>query len=244
VTRFRRWSSRAVLLGAILASHSADPALAAGEHVQLIATSSCASATRDRLDWIVQRLDARERYADLWWKGWLGVYATGAVVQSARAGFRDDRGKRADDIVGAVKAVGGVTRLALSQPTARHGADPLRTETPGSESACRELLAQGENLLRQAADESERRWDWKAHLVNVGINLAGAVVVTEGFDENDGWASAGVGIAVGEAMLWSHPWTGRDDVEDYQAQFATGNTLGPRWAVLPYGRGLRLQVTF
>jgi hypothetical protein len=73
--------------------------------------------------------------------------------------------------------------------------------------------------------------------------MAGTVIVTEGFHENDGWQSGAVGIAVGEAMLWSHPWTGENDLADYEARFSS-TAPAPRWAVLPYGTGLRAEVRF
>jgi hypothetical protein len=193
---------------------------------------------------LVERLDERERYADLWWRGWIGFYGVGAVVQGARAGVEDDRGKRADYIVSAVKAVGGTTRLYFTRPVARLGADPLRAGALPDEAACRARVERGEALLRQAAEESNRRWDWKPHVFNVAVNMAGAVIVTEGFDENEGWTSAAVGIGVGEAMLWSHPWRGTSDLAEYEARFERTAGASTTWALLPYGRGLRVQVRF
>src|SRR5262245_49214898 len=67
-------------------------------------------------------------------------------------------------------------------------------------------------------------------------------IVAEGFAEDDGWISAGVGV--GEAMLWSHPWTGRSDLQEYQARFNASAGARVSWAVLPYGRGLKVQVRF
>jgi hypothetical protein len=166
--------------------------------------SACDGRTGERLQWLVERADSRELYADLWWRGWIGFYGVGAVFQGTRAGFENDEGKRADLIVS---------------------------------------VAEGETLLRQAAKESEQRWDWKPHLFNVAVNVAGALIVTQAFDQKSGWTSAGIGIAVGEAMVWSHPWHGRGDLEDYKARFAYAP---PRtsWALMPYERGLRLQVRF
>ena len=207
-------------------------------------TSHCAPATGARLQWLVARLESRERYADLWWRGWLGVYAVGTVVEATQAGLDDDRGDKANYAVSAAKAAGGVARLWFNRPTARLGADPLQTESFADEAACQARVAQAESLLRKAAEESDRRWSPTAHLTNVGINLAGALIVTQAFDEDDGWTSMAVGIAVGEAMLWSHPWTGRDDLHEYETRFAVGERPGTTWGLTPYGRGLALQVRF
>ena len=210
----------------------------------MLDTSACATGTQARLQWMVDRADSRERYADIWWRGWTGFYGVGVVFQSTRAGLENDGGQRADLIVGAVKALGGVTRLYFSRPVARLGADPLRAEALPDEGACLERVAQGEDLLRKAAHESGRRWDWKAHLFNVAVNTAGALIVTQAFHEKDGWTSAGIGIAVGEAMLWSHPWHGGSDLEEYQASFAPSAPTRASWTLLPYQAGLRLQVRF
>jgi hypothetical protein len=206
-------------------------------------TSACDPDSSARLRWIVDRLEAREQYADLWWRGWISFYGLGVVIQGARAGVEDHEGKRADLVVSAVKAVGGVTRLYFVRPAARLGADPLEGPLPDA-AACRDRVARGEELLRQAAKESERRWDWKAHAFNVGVNAAGGAIVAEGFDEDDGWVSAGVGIAVGEAMLWSQPWKGRSDLDEYESRFNESSGAATTWTVRPYGRGLQVQMLF
>jgi hypothetical protein len=212
--------------------------------VQSIDVSRCAGDTQARLGWLVERLESREQYADLWWRGWIGFYGLGVVVQSVRAGIEDDRGDRADYVVGAVKALGGVTRLYFSRPTARLGADPLLDGAFTDETACRSAVDDAETLLRKAAHESDRRWRLTPHLVNLGINVAGGVIVAEGFDEDDGWISAAIGIAVGEAMLWSHPWKGRSDLTEYEARFTVAANPDPTWAIAPYRRGLSVQVRF
>jgi hypothetical protein len=112
------------------------------------------------------------------------------------------------------------------------------------ESVCLRAVEQAEGLLREAADESDARWTWTPHLSNVAVNLAGALIVTQGWDEDQGWESMAIGIAVGEAMLWSHPWKGLDDLEEYESRFATAARPGPTWALAPYGRGLQVQVRF
>lgn len=228
---------RGRLLQLLLAVATLQPASAASD-VPVVDTTGCDADSAARLRWLVERLESRELYADLWWRGWFGFYGLGVIIQSVSAGVEDDEGEQADLVVSAVKALGGVTRLYFSRPVARLGADPILDEA----AACRERVAKGEELLRQAAKESDRRYDWKAHASNVGINVAGGLIVAEGFDEQDGWISAGVGIAVGEVMLWSHPWHGRNDLEEYEARFAPAERVS--WSVAPFGRGLQLNVRF
>ena len=161
-----------------------------------------------------------------------------------QAATEDDRGKRADYAVSAGKAAFGTIRLALYPPTARRGADPMRDVPLDHPGACRERLDVGENLLRETAHESESRWSWKRHAANVGINVAGGLIVAEGFDESDGWISTGVGIAVGEAMIFSHPWNADDDLAEYQRRFDGRTASRVSWHVLPRQGGARLMLAF
>jgi hypothetical protein len=207
----------------------------------------CSIGTSERLTFVEDRLEQRRRYADWWWKGWTAFYGIGTVVESVQAGTEDDGGKRADYIVSAVKAVAGTTRTFLFPPPARMGADPMRVVDPHDEPACRERLRIGEELLRTNAKASRARWDWWRHALNVGINVAGGLIVAEGFDEpSRGWRNAGIGIAVGEAYTFSYPWKGDDDLEDYERRFGTGD-LSQRpvsFTIAPRLGGLQLGVTF
>lgn len=206
--------------------------------------AECAPDVRERLAFLEQRLDDRRTYADRWWKIWTATYGTGTIVQSVRAGLEDDTGERADYTVGAVKALYGTVWLLRAPPTARRGADAMRAVATTGPAGCAERLQVGERLLRENAREAESRWSWKRHLANVAINVAGGVIVAEGFDESDGWISAGIGIAVGEAMTWSRPWRADDDLVEYEHRFDPGRASRPTWHVSPWGRGVRVGLRF
>lgn len=208
----------------------------------------CSAGTGERLRFIEDRLEERRPYAQYWWMGWTGFYGLGTVVQSVRAGLEEDDSKQADLVVSAVKASFGVTRLLIWPPTAKAGAAAMRTVDPQDESACRERLRIGEELLRRNARESESRWDWKRHAANVGINVAGALIVAEGWDDpSRGWRSAGIGIAVGEAFTFSHPWKADDDLAEYEQHFGQSADLAPQkvsFDVAPRLGGLALSMRF
>ena len=209
------------------------------------ADAACDPGTRARLAFIEGRLEARRGYANVWWLGWTAVYGAGVAVEGVRAGLENERGRRADFIVGAVKAAIGTSRLLSFPPTARAGGAPLHAREAGSRAQCLERLAAAEARLRQAARESHRRWAWQPHAINVGLNMAGALVVAEGFDESRGWTSAGIGIAVGEAMILSHPWSADDDLADYEARFGDRPPRErARWRLEPWGPGVRLALAF
>jgi hypothetical protein len=208
----------------------------------------CSAGTAERLTFIEDRLELRRPYAKYWWMGWTGFYGLGMVVQSARAPFEGDDSKQADLVVSAVKASFGFTRLVLWPPTAKAGSDAMRVVEPTDESQCRERLRIGEELMRKNARESESRWDWKRHAANVGINVAGALIVSEAYDDPwRGWRSAGIGIAVGEAFTFSHPWKADDDLAEYESKFGTSADLQPRkvsFELAPRLGGLQFGVRF
>jgi hypothetical protein len=226
----------------LLVAALALPGIARADVPVVVDTARCDPDSGARLRWLVDRLEAREFYADWWWRGWISFYGLGVVIQSVSAGVEDDTGERADLVVSAVKAAGGVVRLYYDRPPARLGADPILETPVVDEASCRDKVRQGEDLLREAAEDSDTRWNWKAHASNVAINVAGGVIVAEGFDEDDGWISAGVGIAVGEVMLWSRPWKGRSDLEEYETRFAPAPKVS--WAIVPFGRGAQVQLRF
>lgn len=209
------------------------------------ALDRCRPDDAARIRFLEARLDARRGYADWWWKGWTTTYGVGAVVEAVQAGLEDDTGRQADYAVSAAKAAFGTTRLLRFPPTARRGADPMRAVEPVDEAACRERLATGEALLRTNADETASRWSWKRHLANVAINVAGGVIVAEGFDESRGWRSMAVGIAVGELMTFTHPWKADDDLVEYERRFG-GLPAGQRVSlgIVPWHQGARLVLRF
>lgn len=212
------------------------------------ALGRCSGGTSERLAFIEQRLEERRPYAKYWWMGWTSFYSLGVVIQSASAALEDDDSRQADLVVSAVKATFGVTRLLIWPPTAKAGSAAMRVVDPVDESACRERLRVGEELLRQNARESETRWDWRRHAANVAINSAGAIIVAEGWDDpTRGWRSAGVGIAVGGVFTFSHPWKADDDLAEYEQKFSASADLAPRkvsWGVSPQLGGVSFGLRF
>src|SRR4029434_1042902 len=76
---------RSVLLAALLVCGPSSSAWASDEwwrlsEVSTIDASRCEPGTRSRLEWLVNRLESREYYADLWWRGWIGFYALGVGI--------------------------------------------------------------------------------------------------------------------------------------------------------------------
>jgi hypothetical protein len=239
--------SRSHTLGLAALLVSLTPALAGAEPAASpsVSLDRCAGDDAARVRYLEDRLDSRRTYADYWWKGWMGAYGLGTVIEAVQASTHDDEGRKADYAVSAGKALFGTVRGALTPPTARVGADPMRSVEPVDAATCRQRVEVGEELLRKNAKESESRWDWKRHAANVAINVAGGIIVSQAFDEDRGWASAGVGIAVGELMTFSHPWHGDDDLTEYEQKFG-GLPPAQRvsLSIAPWQQGARLLVRF
>jgi hypothetical protein len=206
------------------------------------ASASCEGISGEKLEFISSRLDERKRHASIWWRGFTGFYAIGTVITAAQAATEGHSGDRAVDIVSSAKAAFGTTRLFFfDRPAALHGADPVRHELP----SCDAALARGEELLRQAAKETRSRASWKRHASIVGINALGAVIAGEGWGSREqAWVSAGVGIAVGEVMAWTHPWNGVRDLDEYESRFGAGGTSKAIWQLVPTLNGLMVTAQF
>jgi hypothetical protein len=188
------------------------------------AIAQCAPPLAARLRFLESHLAEHARYARRWWNAWNGVYVGGIVVSGALAGIEDGRGERADQAVDAAKSVIGLTHNLIDPPTAREGVEPLRAIDTDSPAGCERRLAFAEELLRRHAEDArhERR-RWLPHLGNLALNLAGALIVAEGFDEGSGWSSGAIGFVVGEIRIWTYPHQAERTLEEYERRFLPGD---------------------
>lgn len=238
---------RVLSTAAICALGTAAPAQAE-ETRSDAALERCGGDVGARLRFLEGRLEGDQRYASLWWKSWTAVYVGGIAVQGTRAAFEEEQGKRADFIVTAAKSSIGLARNLWSPPPARLGADELAgipTDTPAG---CADRLAAAEAILRRNAEDSrDERRSWIPHLSNFGLNLAGALIVAEGFDESAGWISGAVGFAVGEGRIWSYPWQAQSGLEEYERRFPASGVPQPpptTWHFESFGAGARVTVRY
>jgi hypothetical protein len=182
-----------------------------------------------RLRYLEPRLESHARYAKRWHWTWTGIHAGGLVYGGARAGFEDDRGERANYAVDAVKSAIGLSRDWLRPPTVREAPAALRAIDTGQEGGCEERLAGAEAILKRAAEDAhDERDGWRPHLFNLLLNLTGALVVAEGFDEGSGYGSGALGFVVGEIEIFTYPWHARRTLDDYTRRFPAADVV-PRW---------------
>lgn len=234
-------------LAALLVMGASAP-VQAGETRTDPAIERCTGDVGARLRFLEDSLAGDRGYADLWWKGWGSVFVGGIVVQGTRAAFEEEQGKRAEFIVTAVKSGIGLTRALWSPPPARLGASELAGMPTDTDAGCAERLARAEEILRRNAEDSrDERRSWIPHLANFGLNLAGAVIVAEGFDESSGWASGALGFAVGEGRIWSYPWQAVGELEEYERRFpASGVPQSPPTSLHfeSWGAGARVTLRY
>ncbi len=225
----------------------------------------------ERLAYLEERLDDGENYAKYWQWGWTGGYGLGIVVGVGKSisccsnrkagpggqrdpitgqvfGFHSRKEKRNEQrvthIVTAVKGAIGTTRMLLMRHPGRHGADAMRAIEGDSRDAKLARLAKGEELLQNVAKSAERRWSWKAHAGNIGLNLAGAGFILGFGRESDAWESLGVGIGVGTLQILSAPKRGIQDLNDYETRFGMTTASRFNWSIVPTMGGAALKVTF
>ena len=200
------------------------------------ALAACEGSVGERLHYLEPRLAAHASYADRWWWLWNGVHALGIVYGGAMAGVEDDGGERALQAVDATKSAIGLADGVMNPPVLRKGMDQVSEIEVASATGCVARLRAAEALLYDAAKEAdEMRRGWLTHAGNVTLNLVGAVVVAEGFDESSGWGAGALGLVVGEIEIWSFPWHAERTVEEYERRFPRDELSAPRWRIEEQG---------
>lgn len=209
--------------------------------------SACSGEVGERIAFLEERLDGDRVWSNRWWTGWTSFFAIGVAVSAYNAEQQRDHGQRAIEVVSAVKALFGTTRLYFFDGNGRHGADNMRAVVADSPAGCRRRMEVGELDLVKNAKQSNQRFSWKPHAANVAINVAGAGIV-DGFYNNgeDAWIAAGIGIAIGEIMQWTRPRRAPNDLETYKATFPSGlgRLAAADWTLYPHAGGLGVRASF
>ena len=194
-----------------------------------------------RLDYIEERLDAGKRHAQYWQNGWTGFYSVSAVAQTVLWLDADNNDDRINYVVGAIKTTGGLVDMLLRPLPGRYGADQIRAlEAPSAK-----RLDQAEELLQATARRAQEKTTWKPHLKVLGVNLLGGAAILAFGDEGDALISTALGIAVGEANIWTQPTQPIADLQDYQNRFPAMRPQNAHsWQLLPFPGGLMIKASF
>lgn len=240
VAQASRWSSLAALLVVSLLTANVN---AQGTPPRAEAPIRHQVSVEARLAFLEASIARQRTHATIWWTSFVATYGLGLVVQSARAAETDDPAARADFTISSIKAVGGLVRLLSSPMGGIESFEPSalgRTSDPGARVR---MLREGERVLRHNAERTEALHVWYAHAINVGVNLAGALVLAIGFDDTSRAAVSGLtGIAVGELQILTAPWEADDDLLAYDRLGRP--SLDLHVGLAPYGIGPGLVATF
>jgi hypothetical protein len=211
----------------------AGPVLAddtGGGTVSVPSGGSSDSELDRRIAWLESTLDDGAGYSKFWQYGWTSGYSMGVVLGTTQAATADHQSKRVSGIVMASKAVIGTGRLLWSPHPGRLGAQPMRDIEGNDHAAKMAKVAAGEAQLNAIAERAEKRHRWERHAGNVGLNMIGGGIIAGFGHTKEALISTGVGIAVGELMIWTSPKRGEADLAAYQQSFA-GSPQDPGWTV-------------
>lgn len=214
----------------------------------------------ERLQFLCERLDARERNLRLWWGIWVGVHASMGAAQALVAGFADrafESPKRARSYrnslaTGAITSGVGLVAALASYPAGARGCAPARRLRDGSTEGDARALALAEKHMRDTAKGLRFGRSWLTHLGGVVVNLAAGLVLWLAFDQPvDGAVQLLAGTAVAELQVWTQPTATIRDWDEYLRRFPAPAeashqtlTLEPGWRLLPYPGGLGLQISY
>lgn len=195
---------------------SAVMVLVACSATTVLAADTSSADYRLRTEFIESRLEESRRHARYWQNGWTTFFAASAAAQAALWIDADNSDDSINYGIGALKSVGGLADILLRPHPGRYGAELVRSLPEGTSEQRLERLGYGEMVLEDSAARAASRHTWQPHLKVIGVNLvAGALVAAFG-DEGDALASTALGIAIGEAQIWSQPTRYEEDWQAYQ----------------------------
>ena len=209
---------------------------------QALATSDIPADYRLRMDFLEDRLEDSYKHARYWQNGWAGFYAASTVSQLALWVDADDSD---DDIyysIGALKSAGGLIDILLRPHPGRHGAEPLRGLPQDTQIQKAQRFDRGEIMLKKSAQRAASRNTWQPHIKVFGVNLVAGGIIAAFGDSDDALVSTALGIAIGEANIWTQPTRPEDDWREYQQKFSQPGGL--TWQVVPFGAGLAVTGRF
>lgn len=206
-----------------------------------------------RLAFLEHRIGIEKAHAEGWWWGWTTFEIFGMTVQSVRGATAVNKSDRVADWVSAVQSAIGVTAFLIRPEANIRGLAPSsRGKLTHEEKLARVRYA--ESVLEANAKQTHPFGLWYAHLINVGLNTAGFVIIgAVSHDWKQATLSGVMGVSFGEAELVTQPWEADFDLEAYHRKF--GGTVGgspivPKqkssieWRLAPAPGGLGFGASF
>ena len=174
-----------------------------------------------RVHFIETRLKAEATQARWYEASWAIVYTAGVGYGGYQISQSHSNAELTEGIVGISKSVIGAAGLALGPLKAARAPRELdegASSAPGQRDV---RLALAESLLERNARESDIRYKWQPHVVNLVLNLAGGAAIWIAGDWKRALQSTAIAIPVGELSIWSRPWGAKRDLREYRREFGS-----------------------
>ena len=219
---------------------------------------------KERLAYLENVLKAGQPRAETWFYGWLGAYSVGGIAGGILAGTQwadkkiengetvPDRESAESMLVSGATFVLGIGSMIVDPFEPALGPDELPRLPENSQEERRSKLERAEKMLRDCAQRERRGRSLTTHLLNIGANAAGAVVIKAAFRQS--WGSALVNFASSEAVslltIFTQPTRAVRDLQDYEAKFQGGKgaempaPAEHRWSLGVGPGGLTLRYDF
>ena len=229
---------------AMLAGCASRPAVATGPPAAPEAAASD-RVVQERIRFIEERLDSHRLHGQIWYWGWMTIFAGSTVYDSYGAATTNHGPDRANYISQGVLDAGGIGDLLFRPFDARFGADPIRALPEATPEERAQKLEQAEALLRGNAERAATRTSWLHHLLNAAANGVAGLIVWAAGDGKQGAISAITGTLGGEAQIWTEPGGPVQDLADYE-RFRAGHpaTVAGGWSIVPAPGGVAVRLSF
>ena len=200
----------------------------------------------ERINYIQTVFDDGQTCAAAWSYTWTGLY-TGLTGYFLYASIANEDG-RPGNIVSTVKTSFSTIMLIVSPFHPRSAGSDLseiNASTPEERAA---KLKRAEEMLERNYLKAKGGKSLKKHLITIGVNLVGGLVVY-GFEGWGGWndglkpglISFVGGVILGEACILTQPSRAVDDYENYNSKYKPVISMIPEkkndfyWSVYPGG---------
>lgn len=197
-----------------------------------------------RLKFLDARLNELNRPSSIWQYGWTGFYGVSSGVQLYKGIDENDSDDEIKYYVGAAKSAAGVALFLLKPLPIIVGLDDYRNLPKDTKAQKLARLREAESLMQHEAIRADNRYNLKPHLMTIGLNLLGGAVIAAFGDSDDAIESTAVGIAIGEAAIWSHPKASQKHWDAYQHKFNHKDKNAWDWKLIPGHKSIALQVKF
>jgi len=198
----------------------------------------------NRFLYITNRLDSERNHSYLWQHGWEGYYGISSLVQLSLATTADNSDDEIRFGVGAFKSAVAFSAMLMNPLPAIDGADSLHGDSnvqAHTRAHKIERLKKAEALFKQRYERAKKIHTWARHGTAILFNLATAGIVSAFGNDKDAIASAIGGILASEINIWTQPYQGIQDWQNYQNLKSKKNWS---WNLQPTLNGLAVSVNF